>query len=74
LAFPVILGTIAKQKIDLGQRECADGSHAGKAGRAVERPLQWDRNLLFDFFRGKAGYLGGDLSRDRAEKWVGVDR
>ena len=45
-----------------------------RPGRAVERALQRDRDLLLDLLGGEAGHLGGDLSGDRAEKRIGVDR
>jgi hypothetical protein len=74
LALPVILGSVAKQKINLRQCERADRPHAGETRRAVEPPLQRDRDLLLDFFGRKAGHLGGDLDGDGAQKRVGVDR
>ena len=73
LAGPVVFRTVLEHEDDDRQAEGILAAHHIERRDAVERPLQRDGDLLFDFFGGQAGHLGHDLHRDVGDVGIGVD-
>ena len=67
LALPVVIGAVAEDYRDDGETERAARAHVHQSGSTGQRPLQWNGDLLLDFFGGQPRRLRDHLRGDVAD-------